>query len=308
MKTYLLKHNKFDVRINSRSGGAFSLLSDVVLENGGVVYGVILDSDLNVVHSRAQTKSERDKMCESKYVQSDKKDIICQVYDDIAAGKTVLFSGTPCEVDGLKNVITNDKLYTVDIVCHGVPSPKIYRDYLEYNESIYGEKIKKIFFRNKKKYGWEAHVESLLFESGKMIDSKIYTTLFYNHKIIRPSCFSCRYKSIQRVSDITIADAWGVEKKYPEFNDDNGVSLVIVNTKNGDILFEAIKQQCDWIEVDINDFMQPPLVQSFKQPNDRKQFWKYYNRKGFKHLIRRENVRRVGKAVKRFIVSKGSEQ
>lgn len=293
IKAYIVKHKNFEIRINSRSGGIFTLLSDYFLENQGVVYGAILDDKLNVIHTRATTKEERDLMRGSKYAQSFLGDTFIDVKNDVAKGNNVLFTGTPCQIAGLKNVIIDDLLFTVDIVCHGVPSHLIYKEYIKFLENKYNSKVLSFNFRNKKKYGWDAHYESVKFDNGKEIDSDNFRNLFYEHKVLRPSCFTCNFKNLNRISDITIADAWGVDKDNPKFNDNNGISLVFVNTDKGQKVFDSIKGQMEYIEVDVDTYLQPPLKMNYEEPRDRNKFWERYHKKGFEKTLNIENRKRL---------------
>lgn len=155
--------------MKSRSGAVFAALSDYILENGGVIYGAGYTDHFRVVHKRATTKEERDELRGSKYVQSDMRDIFRSVKADLQSGKVVLFSGTPCQTSGLNSFISRklrDNLFLVDIVCHGVPSPYIWRDYIAYLEKKQGSKIVWVSFRDKEQFGWASHHETFKFERG----------------------------------------------------------------------------------------------------------------------------------------------
>ena len=170
--------------------GMFAALSDVVLEMGSVVYGAGYDEEWNVMHKRAETKEARDEMRGSKYVQSDMRDTFRRVLEDLSKGRTVLFSGTHCQCAGLRSLAEmrharTEKLFLVDIVCHGVPSPKIYQVYMEFMKKHKGE-IERFNFRNKGKFGWHSHVESAIIK-GKEYDTELYVDLFYGHKTVMPS-------------------------------------------------------------------------------------------------------------------------
>lgn len=186
-----------------------------------------------MAHKRATTKEERNEFKGSKYVQSDLDGIFRQVKEDLKQGNTVLFSGTPCQTAGLNSYIGNklrENLVLVDIVCHGVPGPYMWRDYLDYLEKKQGSKICWVNFRDKQEYGWAAHKETFKFVKGE--GKMSFTYLFYQNIMFRHSCGKCHFANTQRPSDITIADFWGWEKTDPEFNKDNkGVSLVLVNTE-----------------------------------------------------------------------------
>ncbi len=166
---YGARHKDMKEVETSRSGAAFIAISDYILEMGGVVYGAGYTDHFRVVHKRATTKEQRNEFKGSKYVQSDLTGVFHQVRDDLRNGKTVLFSGTPCQTSGLASYIgkrLRDKLFLVDIVCHGVPGPFVWRDYIAYLEKKYGDEICWVNFRDKKEFGWRAHRETFKFVKG----------------------------------------------------------------------------------------------------------------------------------------------
>lgn len=265
-KVYAVKHKDEVTRAASRSGGIFTALSDWVLSNGGVVYGCVLTDDFNAVHIRAENAKERNRMRGSKYIQSKLGDTFKNVKVDLDIGKRVFFSGTSCQVAGLKKYLRKeyDNLFCVDIVCHGVPSKKVWEAYISWQEQKHHAKVINVDFRNKKDFGWRDHVETLRFDNDKSVNSKVFTNLFYGHCILRPSCYECPYKSIMHPSDITIADYWGIEKAAPEFDDNKGVSLVLINNKIGIEVFNLIKKDVTWKETKIEDSIQTPLQKLFQ--------------------------------------------
>lgn len=288
MNTYIVKQKNIDSRMKSRSGGIFAAVSDKVLEAGGVVYGCALDENFNAYHRRATTKEERDLFRGSKYVQSDMRDAMKQALEDLNAGKIVLFSGAPCQVVGMKAICPEkyrDNLLCMDIVCHGVPSPAVWNAYKAYMEKKYHGKITAVDFRNKRNHGWWEHIESVKIH-GLEVDSQIYKNLFYEHNILRDCCYECPYKSLERQGDITIADAWGIAQAAPEFDDNKGVSLVLCGTEKGQRWLELGLQDCDFRECDIKDYMQEPLIRSFKKPDNYEEFWDNYFTKDFAEIVK----------------------
>lgn len=166
---YAARHKDIDEVMRSRSGAAFVAISDYILEQGGVVYGAGYKDHFRVAHKRATTKEERDEFRGSKYVQSDLTGVFLQVKEDLKNGLTVLFSGTPCQTAGLNSFIgkkLRENLILVDIVCHGVPGPFVWRDYVAYLEKKQGDEIVVVNFRDKELYGWKAHKESYVFKMG----------------------------------------------------------------------------------------------------------------------------------------------
>ncbi len=287
-KVYAVKHKDEATRAASRSGGIFTALSDQVLSNGGVVYGCALTDDFDAVHIRADNAEERNRMRGSKYIQSKLGNTFKNVKADLDARRSVLFSGTSCQVAGLKKYLGKeyDDLFCVDIVCHGVPSKKVWNAYLRWQEQKNHSKVAGVNFRNKREFGWRDHVETLYFENGKSTSSRVFKDLFYGHTVLRPSCYECPYKSVMHPGDITIADYWGIEKAAPEFDDNKGVSLVLVNNEAGEKAFEKVKERLIWKQTKLEDSLQPPLKAPFPKPENRNQFWSDFEKSHLSMLPR----------------------
>lgn len=283
---YAARHKNMHEVETSRSGATFIALSDYILEKGGVIYGAGYTDHFRVVHKRATTKEARNEFKGSKYVQSDMGTIFTQVKDDLKNGLTVLFSGTPCQTSGLSSYVGEkllNNLFLVDIVCHGVPSPYIWRDYIDYLENKQGAKICWVNFRDKQKYGWAAHHETFKFLGCE--ETKSFAFSFYQDTIFRQSCGKCHFTNTRRPSDITIADFWGWEKTNPTINaDDKGVSLVLINTEKGRELFEKIKDQMITIPAKLDNCLQPNLQYPSAIHPKRMQFEKDYIKRGFKYV------------------------
>lgn len=287
-RAFAIKHKNIDIRMKSRSGGAFIAISDCVLENDGVVYGCALDANFMAVHRRATSKEERDAFQGSKYVQSDKGKVFIDVKKDLMEGRTVLFSGTPCEIDGLKGFLGNkdyENLILVDIICHGVPSPKVWKEYIEWVEKLKRKKVMSADFRNKK-YGWNDHIETLYFKDGEW-NGRIFTNLFYSHYIIRPSCFECPYRKLEHPSDITLADFWGIDQVDKKFNDNKGVSYVLVNTQKGEEYFIRSADKTEYFECDVMDCAQPTAFENYEEPEGKEIFWEEYHKKPFQAIAKK---------------------
>ncbi len=290
-RAYAAQHINNDVHMGSRSGGVFVALSDYIIDNNGSIYGCGYDNSFNVIHKRAINKNERNEFQGSKYVQSNMKNIYELVRKDLDEDKLVLFSGTPCQVAGLLNILNNkqkQKLYTVDIVCHGVPSPLIWKEYRKYLENKYNGKITKVDFRNKNKFGWSKHIESVWIDN-KQHDSREYTKLFYTHCLIRTSCYKCPYKTINRCSDITLGDYWGIGEFIEVPNYEKGTSLVLVNSEKGERIFDLIKSDLWFKETTIEQAKkkQHPLKLAFPQPKERVKMWKRFEENGIGSIIKR---------------------
>ena len=287
---YAVRHKNNKEIKTSRSGAMFTALSDFIFERKGIVYGVGFADHFRVVHKRITNREDCKDLKGSKYVQSDLTDIFRSVKKDLADGFPVLFSGTPCQTSGLHSFLGKkewENLYLCDIVCHGVPSPKVWADYLEYVETKENRLIEKVNFRDKVR-GWKAHFESFVFQGGKKIITRTFTDLFYKHLILRPSCSSCKFTNTRRPSDITIADFWGWEKAVPGFNDDDlGCSLVFVNTPKGDQLFKHILPEIHAIQTDLAHCMQPNLEHPSVFSPKYDSFWEDYQRKGFDFVVKK---------------------
>ena len=288
-KTYGVKHKNEEERKTSRSGGIFVALSDYILSLNGAIYGAQLNDDFTVSHGRAENKNERNRFKGSKYIQSDLGDTIQKVKQDLVKGKKVLFSGTACQVAAVNESVPEkyrENLYTCDLICHGVPSPKIFREYLIYIEKREGKKIKKFDFRDKR-FGWSGHYETAIFQDNTEITTQYFKNLFYRHNILRPSCYECNYANTHRPADITIADFWGIEKISPEFMDEKGVSLVIINNDKGEKWFDNLKKDLNYIECDVEKCIE--CTYTLNQPTpiseERENFWEDYYNNNFEYII-----------------------
>ena len=287
---YGARHKSIDEVMRSRSGAVFVAISDYVLENGGVVYGAGYKDHFRVAHKRAETKADRDEFRGSKYVQSDLAGVFRAVKKDLVDGRMVLFSGTPCQTSGLNSYIgvkLRENLILIDLVCHGVPGPNLWRDFLAYIEAKQGDRVVAVNFRDRVKFGWAAHHETFEFQGG---GGKLmwFTDTFYKHIMFRHSCGKCPFANTVRPSDITIADFWGWEKTSPAFNaDDKGVSLVLVNTPKGREIFDAIKNRLEYFKADIEAVLQPNLCAPSTIHPDRMQFERDYQRKGFAYVYKK---------------------
>lgn len=232
------------IRKNSSSGGIFSLVAEWVLSQNGVVFGAAFDENFEVCHIAVETKEELSKLRGSKYVQSRLDNTYPLIKQYLENNRKVLFTGTGCQIAGLKKYLNkeHENLYTIDILCHGVPSPKIWKMYLEDKQEQYNSQIEKIEFRNKES-GWNNFSVNIEFW-----DEQRYCVKFYEDKFmqmflgnidLRPSCHNCRFKDFPRISDMTIGDSWGIENYMPDMNDDRGTSVIIVNSLKGKQMLDA---------------------------------------------------------------------
>ena len=285
---YAARHKDMKEVESSRSGAAFIAISDYVLENGGVVYGAGYADHFRVVHKRATTKEERDEFKGSKYVQSDLNHVFRQVKKDLKEGLTVLFSGTPCQTAGLNSYIgkkLREHLILVDIVCHGVPGPYVWRDYIAYLEKKQKSKIVRLNFRDKQRFGWKAHRETFEFANGV---KRSFPHSFYRNILFRYSCGNCFYCNIHRPSDITLADFWSWKKIDSEINsDDKGISLLFINTEKGRKLFEQVQHKMNLKSFLLADAMQPNLLHPSSVHPQRMKFDHDYKIYGFEYIAKK---------------------
>lgn len=300
---YAVRHKNYDEIKTSRSGAMFIALSNYIFGKNGVVYGVGFADHFRAVHKRVTNREDCKDLKGSKYIQSDLEGIFRAVKKDLADGLLVLFSGTPCQTSGLRSFLgknNKENLYLCDIVCHGVPSPKVWADYLDYLEAKEHRLITMANFRDKER-GWKDHFESFVFQGGKKIFTRTFTDLFYKHLVLRPSCGACKFTNLKRPSDITIADFWGWEKAVPGFNDDDmGCSLVLVNTPKGGWLFKHVLPEIHAIQTDFTHGMQPNLRHPSVFSPQYGRFWQDYQRKGFGFVVKRYGDRGIRHKISQF--------
>lgn len=280
LTTYVGRHTNLSEVKKSRSGAAFVLLSDWILQQNGIIYGVITDSALDNYYIRACNQQQRDAMRGSKYVMADLKNVYKEVKEDLRKGMLVLFSGTPCHVAGLKaylgDTVNSDTLYLVDIFCHAASSPKIYRMYLNSMTNLFRKPITEFVFRDKSRVGWSAHEEMLF--AGKKRYSHLYKDIFYSMLFIRPSCYQCKYRTAKREGDISIGDAWG---KRQIFHDNVGASIIECNTPKGIELLEKVKGKLNGRQVDSTDFAQFANSDEKIILRNREEVWSCLRKHGF---------------------------
>ncbi len=246
-----------EIRENSSSGGLFTLLAEKILKDGGVVFGAAFAEDYHSVHHiKVETSEELYRLRGSKYLQSIIGNSYIEAQKCLDDGKPVLFTGTPCQIGGLKSFLGKDYplLYTQDIICHGVPSPKIWAKYVDYREQEAASKTRRTFFRHKK-YGWKRFSVQFEFtnctEYIQILSKDLYMRGFLADLYLRPSCHHCSFKGISRLADITLADFWGVSRLEPDMDDDKGTSLVLIHSEKGYRLFDELKEQLRYKVVDL---------------------------------------------------------
>lgn len=240
-RCYAVQASK-SIRMQSSSGGVFTLLAQHILSQGGYVSGAVYDEKFHVRHIVGNQEKDMQAMRSSKYAQSDTREIYPQILALLESGKTVLFTGCACQIAGLRAFLKKsyDNLYTVDVICHGVPSPLVLESRLKEFTQEYGE-LAQVDFRNKSAIGWFGNL-CLWFKNGTTYIPKqwdCYYTCFINNWILRESCYQCEFKG-KKYSDLTMADFWGIQSLAPGFEDGAGTSYLTVNSAKGQQLFESI--------------------------------------------------------------------
>lgn len=288
---YAVRHKDITKLRYSRSGAAFVAFSDYILGKGGVVYGAGYKGHFVVVHKQATTKEERDTFRGSKYVQSDMTGVFRNVKNDLKIGKLVLFSGTPCQTAGLKSYIGNRlsrNLILIDIICHSVPAPAIWKDYLAYVEKKCKSKVVSLEFRDKSIGWYQTYLESFKLANGKIYKDYKLRNFFYLGLGTRPSCECCKFCNLSRPSDITIGDFWGYEKTVPEMNEDNkGISLVLCNTPKGQEILREAAVDLVFKKVPLEKSLQPNLQQPSDGNSRKNEFAFDYEHKGFDYVVKK---------------------
>lgn len=296
---FAAKHKQNNVRISSTSGGIFTAISDAVLSQSGVVCGAAFNQkNQKVQHIFAYNQEQRDKIRGSKYVQSELNNIFPEIKSLLEKDIKVLFTGTPCQTAGLLSFLDKDyeNLLVVDILCHSVPSPHIFQ------HAINGKKAKDICFRNKQK-GWRNSYEfSIATPNGVEINTT-YLTMFFKGLINRPSCYSCRFTNVKRASDMTIGDYWNINRVNKDFEDNLGVSCVLINSPKGMTFINKIKDQLNCIKTELTPALQECLQRPVTKTNSREIFWKNYNLHGYEWCVTRYGHKTVGDKIKDNILA-----
>ncbi|MBQ4067582.1 MAG: Coenzyme F420 hydrogenase/dehydrogenase, beta subunit C-terminal domain [Clostridia bacterium] len=248
IKAYAAYTKDDKIRKSSSSGGIFGLLASEVLRSGGVVAGAGFGEGLRVEHKITETEAGLKELMGSKYVQSNACGIYKSLGEYLKEGRTVLFSGTPCQCSAVRNLYKDsENLVVCDFICHGVPSPLVWERYVKEFPNA-----KAAYFRDKKR-GWQEFsmridTSSRVYSCSQYKDP--YLRIFLRNIDLRPSCYSCSWKGENYASDITLADFWGISKVYPEMNDDKGTSAVILRSKKGGELYSAVCERLFMAEVD----------------------------------------------------------
>lgn len=292
LNTYAAYSKNINIKMASSSGGIFSLLAEEIINRKGIVYGVSMSQDCKYAEfMRVDTHSDLAKLRGSKYLQARVGRTYRKVKLDLESELTVLFTGTGCQISGLKNFLGKEysNLYCVDVICHGVPSPKLWKEYVEYNEKQQNKRLVSINFRCKDD-SWIDFGIKRKDEGKKELyiskDKDPYMLMFLRDYCLRLSCYECLAKNDYK-SDLTLADFWGIDKVAPELNDGKGTSLVIIRTEKGKKLFKNIKNEIVFKEVSYEDGVRNNKAEysSADRPEERNYFFDDLNVKSFEEMI-----------------------
>ena len=303
MKTYAGIYNNNEIRENSSSGGIFSALADKF----DVVYGVAMTNDCYGAEI-IRVEGDISPLRGSKYFQAKVGDTFKQVKKDLEDGRKVLFSGTGCQINGLTMLLGKEypNLFLLDIICHGTPSPKLWREYAKYQEKKHG-KLESVNFRCKDDSWIDFGIKENQIYISK--DTDPFMCMFLRNYCLRPACYDCHAKHYKK-SDMTIADFWGIENVAPEMNDGRGTSLVITRTEKGQELFDSIKSELKWTEVSYEDGVKgnPSEYSSVARPQQRETFFEDLDQLPFEEMekkyaadIKVSLARKVMRKIKRTI-------
>lgn len=292
---YAVQNRDENIRMDSTSGGAFTAIAQYVIDRGGVVFGAIFDESFDVVHSYVERKEDLHELRRSKYVQSRIGNSFKQAKDFLDKGRWVCFSGTPCQIGGLKSFLRKDydKLVSVDIACHGVPSPKFWCEYKRFQEKKNSSKILFADFRYKKN-GYSSSVMALKFENGKNYfhghESDYMLKAFFSEIVSRKSCSDCSFKTLKRVSDFTIFDCWSIGKINRSMDDNKGTTTFLIHSRLGSGIWNDVASNFVVSNVDAKMAVAldgDMVVASKKANSKREEFFRDLNILDFEKLCNR---------------------
>lgn len=280
---------KESFRYSGSSGGIFPVIADYILSGQGVVYGAGYDSSMKVVHREVHDAVRLEQIKKTKYVQSDMTGIYRNIERRLKENRPVLFCGTPCQAYALRLFLKRpyEQLIIMDLVCYGVPSPGIWRDYVTYLEHKHNGKMTEFFFRDKRNRD-NGHTCSYIIDGVEYAGSlyqNVYCRMYFTNHILRPTCHNCKFCTVKRDSDITIGDFWGIERIKPDIDDGMGTSLVILHTDRGKAIWDSVKQNINWFECRHEDIFQPRLSGPTEASENRQKFMQLYKEMSFEDLI-----------------------
>lgn len=294
-QAFALKSKDDAEREQSTSGGVFPLLARTILDVGGIIYGAAYDNDFSVRHIAVEDSENLPFLQRTKYVQSTLGRIFSEVEEQLKAGRQVLFSGTPCQCAGLRAFLGKEyeNLMLVDLICHGVPSPKVWQTYIDYRagKENGGARPVKIDMRSKTS-GWSRYSTEFNYGNGKITriqnSQDPFIRAFIGNICLRDSCSECLVKGVERCTDLTLGDYWGIWNQHPEFNDEKGTSIVFTHSEKGKNALKRLKEQTEWLEIDTEDGYREnvSMVLSSQPHQKRKEFLDRVTSENFEEVVK----------------------
>ena len=305
---YAVRHKDKETLLDSSSGGAFFALAELVINKGGIVCGVEYSPSMEVRHAFAETLDGCRRFMGSKYVQSNLNGIFHQIKSYLKSDRYVLFTGTPCQVEALNLYLKKPykNLITSDLVCHAVPSPLIFKEYIKFVNKRKNAKLTSIDMRYKRLCGWSHRYSyRYAFDTCKSIcdpsDISNWGRLYFSRLIDRPSCHDCKFTNFHRSGDFTLADFWDDAHRRPDLYSSDGTSLFLVNSEKGMSLLSSIKEYLDLWSITPEEAWQPCLEKATMKAPLRDKFWNDYRQKGFSFVYRKYYTDSYKKRIKNNI-------
>lgn len=312
--SYVVQHKNSNILRTSTSGGFFTSIAKYAIEKGGVVFGATFDVNMELRHSYSDTLEGCKKFRGSKYVQSLIGDTYKQAKSFLDSGRMVVFSGTPCQIAGLYGFLKEriyENLITVDLVCHGVPSPLLFRKYISFYEKKGKSKIINYLSRDKY-YGYDYSTATIFFDNKKKqyhkgMEADIMLRLYFKNICSRPSCYNCHFKTLNRVSDFTIFDCWNAQSVSKKFSR-NGATNVFIHTPKGQLVFDKIKEDFLFATSQINYIIEHDglMIKHFVPVNsERDEFFNDLNKQDIKYIenkyLNNSNLKKICAFLKPFL-------
>lgn len=305
ISVYALRDKDESALRAASSGGAFGLLAREIIARGGAVAGVRYDANMNAVHALARTEEELSAFCGSKYLQSDMSGIFGTIKAELDAGHPVLMSGTPCQAAAVRSYFGDrEGLYIVDLICHGVQSPEVFKGYISDLENKRGKKVVDLRFRDKHN-GWKkSNVRVIYADGSEEIMTRAQCEYFNYFNYLRQSCYSCRFRGEKGTADITLGDYWGIETLPGAVDDDRGTSIVLIKTQRGKQLFDMLGGRAEFIESTVEHAHKThkKLSDSIPVPALRDRFFAVFEKKGYgkarRYYLRKTRLFRLKKKIK----------
>ena len=273
-RAYLLQHKDNEVLLQSASGGAFTAIASWVIRQGGVVFGAAYDKDFQVTHQYVETYEDLKIFRNSKYVQSYTGDALKQVKDFLKQGRMVCYSGTPCQLEGLLRYLRKpyENLITIDVMCHSITSPKIFRMYVAEMKKKYGDDLSNIMFRDKSPYGYK-YSQMSVYKGGKQVYRE------GSDVNVRPSCYDCKFKKQHHLTDFSIWDCFDVYKFSNKLDNDNGVTRILANTEKAQLILKEIQEDTTIMEIPVDEAVSGvhEMLHSVKMSPRRERFFELTN-------------------------------